>query len=224
VLRKELPLLIGVSLLSAALAWDMTISRADAGVLLGAFAALMVWSVITARGHGEDALAQETAAEMDAGAMPLLRAMMWLVVGLVVLVGASRLLVWGAVNIAQVLGVSDFVIGLTVLAIGTSLPELASCVAAAGKGEDDIALGNILGSGLFNSLAVVGMAGVIAPMDVEHAAHTRDLPVMVGLTLLLFQMGRGRPRPGRINRWQAGGLLAVYGVYTLWLLATMGPR
>jgi cation:H+ antiporter len=224
VLRKELPLLIGVSLLSAALAWDLTISRTDAGVLLVAFGCLMVWSVMTARRHREDALAQETATEMDAGAMPLVRALLWLVVGLVVLVMASRLLVWGAADIAQALGLSDLVIGLTVLAIGTSLPELASCVAAARKGEDDIALGNILGSCLFNTLAVVGMAGAIAPMDVEHAALTRDLPVMVGLTLLLFQMGRGWLRPGRINRWEAGGLLAVYVAYTFWLLVTMGPR
>lgn len=224
VLRKELPLLIGVSLLSAALAWDLTISRTDAGVLLVAFGCLMVWSVMTARGHGEDALAQETATELEAGAMPLSHALMWLAVGLLVLVGASRMLVWGAVDIAQALGLSDLVIGLTVLAIGTSLPELASCVAAARKGEDDIALGNILGSCLFNTLAVVGMAGAIAPMDVERAALTRDLPVMVGLTLLLFQMGRGWLRPGRINRWEAGGLLAVYVAYTFWLLGTMGPR
>jgi cation:H+ antiporter len=224
VVRKELPLLIAASLLSALLAWDLAISRADAGVLLLAFAALVVWSVVTARGHGEDALAQETATEMREGAMPMTRALMWLVVGFLVLVGASRLLVWGAVDIAQALGLSDMVIGLTVLAIGTSLPELASCVAAARKGEDDIALGNVLGSCLFNTLAVVGLAGVIAPMDVESGALTRDLPVMVGLTLLLFQMGRGWRRPGRINRWEAGGLLAIYLGYTIWLLWTMGPR
>jgi cation:H+ antiporter len=224
VVRKELPLLIAASLLSALLAWDLAISRADAGVLLLAFAALVVWSVVTARGHGEDALAQETATEMREGAMPMTRALMWLVVGFLVLVGASRLLVWGAVDIAQALGLSDMVIGLTVLAIGTSLPELASCVAAARKGEDDIALGNVLGSCLFNTLAVVGLAGVIAPMDVESGALTRDLPVMVGLTLLLFQMGRGWRRPGRINRWEAGGLLAIYLGYTVWLLWTMGPR
>jgi cation:H+ antiporter len=224
VLRKELPLLIAVALLSAALAWDLALSRTDAGVLLLAFAAVMVWSVMTARGHGEDALAQETAAEMREGAMPLAPALMWLVVGLLVLVGASRLLVWGAVDIAQALGLSDMVIGLTVLAIGTSLPELAACVVAARKGEDDIALGNVLGSCLFNTLAVVGLAGVIAPMDVDSQALVRELPVMVGLTLLLFLMGRSWRRPGRINRWEAGGLLAVYLGHTAWLLWTMGPR
>ncbi len=224
VLRKELPLLIGVTALSALLAWDLGLSRWDAIALLAAFALLMGWSIREAMTHGDDALAQETDAELQAHAMPLPRALLWLVLGLLVLVGASRLLVWGAVDIAQGLGVSDLVIGLTVVAVGTSLPELASCVAAARKGEDDIALGNVLGSGLFNTLAVVGLAGVIAPMDLEPAALTRDLPVMAGLTLLLYQMGRGWRRPGRINRWEGGGLLAVYVVYTAWLLWTMGPR
>lgn len=224
VLRKELPLLIGVTALSALLAWDLGLSRWDAIALLAAFALLMGWSIREAMTHGDDALAQETDAELQAHAMPLPRALLWLVLGLLVLVGASRLLVWGAVDIAQGLGVSDLVIGLTVVAVGTSLPELASCVAAARKGEDDIALGNVLGSGLFNTLAVVGLAGVIAPMDLEPAALTRDLPVMAGLTLLLYQMGRGWRRPGRINRWEGSGLLAVYVGYTAWLLWTMGPR
>lgn len=224
VLRKELPLLIGVTALSALLAWDLGLSRWDAIALLGAFALLMGWSIREAMTHGDDALAQETDAELQAHAMPLPRALLWLVLGLLVLVGASRLLVWGAVDIAQGLGVSDLVIGLTVVAVGTSLPELASCVAAARKGEDDIALGNVLGSGLFNTLAVVGLAGVIAPMDLEPTALTRDLPVMAGLTLLLYQMGRGWRRPGRINRWEGSGLLAVYVGYTAWLLWTMGPR
>ncbi len=224
VLRKELPLLIGVTALSALLAWDLGLSRWDAIVLLAAFALLMGWSIREAMTHGDDALAQETDVELQAHALPLPRALLWLVLGLLVLVGASRLLVWGAVEIAQGLGVSDLVIGLTVVAVGTSLPELASCVAAARKGEDDIALGNVLGSGLFNTLAVVGLAGVIAPMDLEPAALTRDLPVMAGLTLLLYQMGRGWRRPGRINRWEGSGLLAVYVGYTAWLLWTMGLR
>ena len=224
VLRKELPLLMAVAALSALLVWDHSLSRVNALVLLAAFAALMAWSIRTARAHADDALAQETAHELQAGAMPLPRALMWLALGLVVLVGSSRLLVWGAVDIAQALGISDLVIGLTVLAIGTSLPELASCVAAARKGEDDIALGNVLGSGLFNTLAVVGLAGTIAPMDVEPDALTRDLPVMAGLTVLLYLMGRGRHSPGRIDRREATVLLVVYAGYTLWLLWTMGPR
>lgn len=224
VLRKELPLLIAVTALSALLAWDLHLTRWDALVLLGAFALLVGWSIREARGHGDDdALGRETTVALESKAMPLPRAVLWLVLGLLVLVGSSRLLVWGAVEIAQSLGISDLVIGLTVVAMGTSLPELASCVAAARKGEDDIALGNVLGSGLFNTLAVVGLAGAIAPMDLEPDAITRDLPVMAGLTLLLYLMGRGRRGPGRINRWEAGGLLAVYVAYVFWLLWTMGP-
>jgi cation:H+ antiporter len=138
-------------------------------------------------------------------------------------VGSSRLLVWGAVEIAQTLGVSDVIIGLTVVAIGTSLPELASCVAAARKGEDDIALGNVLGSSLFNTLAVVGLAGVIAPMDIDPGLLTRDLPVMAGLTVVLFVMGWGFRGPGRINRYEGSVLLAIYVGYTVWLLRTMAP-
>ncbi|MDT4854225.1 TIGR00367: K+-dependent Na+/Ca+ exchanger [compost metagenome] len=155
--------------------------------------------------------------------MPLQRALLWLGVGLLLLVGSSRLLVWGAVSIAQSLGVSDLIIGLTVVAIGTSLPELASCVAAARKGEHDIALGNVLGSGLFNTLAVVGLAGVIAPMDIGIDVLTRDLPMMAGLTVLLFAMGWGFRGPGRINRLEALVLLALYVGYTGWLLASMTP-
>jgi cation:H+ antiporter len=224
VLRRELPLLIGVTALSALLAWDLDITRVDALILLSAFVLLMGWTIREGLSHGDDTLAQETAAELREHVMPLPRALLWLVLGLLVLVGSSRLLVWGAVDIAQDLGISDLVIGLTVVAIGTSLPELASCIAAARKGEDDLALGNVLGSGLFNTLAVVGLAGVIAPIDMESAALTRDLPVMAGLTLLLYKMGRGWRRPGRINRWEGGGLLAVYIGYTAWLLWTMGPR
>ncbi len=109
--------------------------------------------------------------------MPLRKALIWLVIGLAVLVGSSQLLVWGAVTIAQSLGVSDLVIGLTVLAVGTSLPELASCVAAARKGEHDIVLGNVLGSNLFNTLAVVGIAGAISPM---RAGARGDHPRLAG--------------------------------------------
>ncbi len=224
VLRKELPLLMVVTALSAFLVWDLLLSFVDALVLLAAFLALLAWSLYEATSHGDDTLAHETDVEMRAQAMPLGKALMWIVVGLLLLVGGSRLLVWGAVDIAQGLGVSDLVIGLTVLAIGTSLPELASCVAAARKGEDDIALGNVLGSGLFNTLAVVGLAGVIAPMDVDAIVLTRDLPVMGGLTVLLFLMGRSGRGPGHINRWEAVALILVYALYTLWLLWTMGPR
>lgn len=223
VLRKELPILMAVTALTALLVWDGVLSRLDAAGLLLVFAGLVSWSIVEARGNKGDTLARETATELRAHAMPLRRALVLLVVGLLVLVGSSRMLVWGAVDIAQSLGVSDIVIGLTVVAVGTSLPELAACVAAARKGEDDIALGNILGSCLFNTLAVVGLAGVIAPIDVGTEVLIRDLPVMAGLTVLLFLMGWGFRGPGRINRVEAGVLLTVYLIYTVVVLRSMGP-
>jgi cation:H+ antiporter len=223
ILRKELPILIAVTALSALLVWDGLLTRWDAVLLLAVFGGLIAWSIVAARGQSRDSLALETATELSAGAMPLNRALLWLGLGLLVLVGSSRLLVWGAVTIAQTLGVSDVVIGLTVVAIGTSLPELASCVVAARKGEDDIALGNVLGSSLFNTLAVVGLAAVIAPMDIEPTLLTRDLPVMAGLTVLLFFLGWGFRGPGRINRFEGGLLVAIYLGYTAWLLSTLAP-
>ncbi|MDP3923786.1 MAG: calcium/sodium antiporter [Hydrogenophaga sp.] len=224
ILRKELPILAAVTALSAYLVWDGQITRLDAWVLLAVFGVLVTWSIVEGMRGGGDALAVETATELKAHAMPLNRSLVWLVMGLLVLVASSRLLVWGAVSIAQSLGVSDLIIGLTVVAVGTSLPELASCVAAARKGEHDIALGNVLGSNLFNTLAVVGIAGAIAPINIEAASITRDLPVMAGLTLVLFVMGWGfRGRQGRINRWEAGALLAAYLAYTGWLLSTIAP-
>jgi cation:H+ antiporter len=222
ILRKELPILAAVTALSAYLVWDGQITRLDAWVLLAVFGVLVTWSIVEGMRGGSDALAVETATELKAHAMPLKRSLMWLVLGLLVLIASSRLLVWGAVTIAQSLGVSDLIIGLTVVAVGTSLPELASCVAAARKGEHDIALGNVLGSNLFNTLAVVGIAGAISPIQIEAVSISRDLTVMAGLTLVLFVMGWGfRGRPGRINRWEAGVLLTAYLAYTGWLLSTI---
>lgn len=223
ILRKELPILMAATGLSAALVWDGVLTRGDSLLLLAVFAVLIAWSIAAARGQEHDTLALEMRAELRQGTMSLRRALFWLGLGLLVLVLSSRLLVWGAVAIAQTLGVSDAVIGLTVVAIGTSLPELASCIAAARKGEDDIALGNVLGSSLFNTLAVVGLAGAIAPMDIEPALLTRDLPVMAGLTVLLFVMGWGFKGPGRINRVEGGLLVGVYLAYTTWLLTTLSP-
>ncbi len=223
VLRKELPILMGVTGLGAALVWDGVLTRGDSFLLLVVFVGLIVWSIRAVRGHDRDTLAVETATELRQGAMPFQRALIWLALGLLVLVVSSRLLVWGAVAIAQTLGVSDAVMGLTVVAIGTSLPELAACIAAARKGEDDIALGNVLGSSLFNTLAVVGLAGAIAPMDIEPALLTRDLPVMAGLTVVLFVMGWGFKGPGRINRVEGGLLVLAYLAYTAWLLTTLSP-
>lgn len=161
VLRKELPILTLLTILSVALIADLDLSRLDALVLLPVFGGLMAWTIYQGLKRKDDSLANEIEAETSEKEMPLKRAVFWLVVGLLMLIASSRILVWGAVEIAQIFGVSDMIIGLTVVAVGTSLPELASSVIAARKGEHDIALGNVLGSNLFNTLAVVGIAFLV---------------------------------------------------------------
>ncbi|MBS0001748.1 MAG: calcium/sodium antiporter [Thioalkalivibrio sp.] len=220
ILRKELPVLTAVSVLAVAQLWDGHLSRLDAVVLLGVFAVLIGWSIMQGLRERSDNLGVEMEQELVAHPMPLRRALVWLVVGLVLLIVSSRILVWGAVTIAQALGVSDLIIGLTIVAIGTSLPELASSLAAVRKGEHDLALGNIIGSNLFNTLVVVGIAGAIHPLDTPPEVLTRDMAVMGALTLSLFVIGYGfRGRQGRINRVEGAVLLTVFLGYTGYLLS-----
>ncbi len=221
VLRKELPILTVITALAAWQLWDGEISRIDAFVLLGVFAGLMVWTIWQGMQKKADAFGSEMEQELKVDAMPIRRAIFWLVVGLVLLIVSSRILVWGAVKIAHGFGVSDLIIGLTIVAVGTSLPELASSVIAARKGEHDIALGNILGSNLFNTLAVVGIAGTIHPMAAGPEVFSRDILVMAVLTVSLFVFGYGFRGPGRINRFEGGALLAGYVGYSAYLISTV---
>lgn len=222
ILRKELPVLTAVTVLTVALLWDLDLSQLDAVVLLGVFAALMGWSIWEGLRERSDSLGAEMEQELASHPMPLPRALFWLVLGLVLLIVSSRVLVWGAVTIAQALGVSDLVIGLTIVAVGTSLPELASSLIAVRKGEHDLALGNVIGSNLFNTLAVVGIAGTIHPVEVPPEVITRDMAVMGALTLSLFAIGYGfRGRQGRVNRIEGAVLLAVFLGYTGYLVSTV---
>ena len=222
VVRKELPILMGITLLAAWQLWDGDISRMDAIVLLLVFVALMAWTIWQGMRLKRDSLGQEIEAELNEHEMPIRHALMWTLIGLVVLIVSSRMLVWGAVDIAQSLGVSDMIIGLTIVAIGTSLPELASSVIAARKGEHDIALGNIIGSNMFNTLAVVGLAGVIHPMAVDAEVFNRDILVMIGLTMLLFVMAYGlKKRSGQINRIEGSVLMLCFVSYTSYLIISV---
>lgn len=220
VMRKELPILMLVTAFAGWQLWDGDLSRMDAIGLMVVFAGLLGWSIYQGMRQSQDALAEDMAGEIHA--MPLKKALLWLGLGLLLLIASSRILVWGAVDLATAFGISDLVIGLTIVAVGTSLPELASSIIAARKGEHDLALGNILGSNLFNTLAVVGIAGMIAPMTVAPEVLTRDLPVMAALTLALFVMGYGFRGPGRINRFEGGALLLAFVAYTVYLLAFSG--
>ena len=222
VIRKELPLLLVLTLIAGAQLLDGELSRIDGWVLLGVFAAVMGWSTYQGYQGKEDPQAGDTETEMIAHPMPLKSAIIWLVVGLVLLIVSSRILVWGAVTIAQSLGISDLIIGLTIVAIGTSLPELASALAAVKKNEHDLILGNILGSGIFNTLAVVGLAAVIEPLSVAPEVLYRDWTLMFGLTLALLVMGFGLTGWRKlISRVDGALLLLVYVGYTGYLFSTM---
>lgn len=222
ILRNELPILLAVTGLAAWQLRDGLLTRFDAMVLLLVFALLLAWTVWQGLQNKSDALAGEMAIELESAGLSLPRSLVWLAIGLLLLIVSSRLLVWGAVNIAQAFGISDLIIGLTIIAVGTSLPELASSLIAAKKGEHDIALGNILGSNLFNTLAVVGIAAVIRPLAPEPEVLNRDLLVVAILTLSLFAIGYGYRRAGRINRIEGALLLLGFFAYTLYLLTQTG--
>lgn len=217
VLRKELPILAAVTAFGAFQLKDGILTRFEAWVLLGTFAALMAWTVWQGVHDKTDALREDVEAEFVTQTMTRSRAVFWLTAGLLLLTASSRLLVWGAVAIAQHLGVSDLIIGLTVVAMGTSLPELASSMAATRRGESDLALGNVIGSNLFNTLAVVGIAGTIHPMTVGPDVFRRDMPVMGLFTISLFVFGFGFRGSGRINRVEGLALLIGYLSYTTYL-------
>jgi len=222
VIRKELPLLVVLTLIAGAQLLDGELSRFDGWVLLGVFSAVMGWSIFQGMRSKGDSLADEADARIDTDLMPMKTAVMWLIIGLILLVVSSRLLVWGAVTIAQSLGVSDLVIGLTIVAIGTSLPELAAALAAVRKNEHDLILGNILGSGIFNTLAVVGLAAVIQPLSVDPEVLYRDWTLMLALTLGLLIMGFGMTGWRKvISRFDGSILLLVYVAYTGYLLSTV---
>jgi cation:H+ antiporter len=224
VLRKELPILTAVTALAAWQLWDGDISRFDAVVLLGVFVGLMAWTIWQGMRKKADTLGNQVEQELEVREMPIRRAIFWLVVGLILLIASSRILVWGAVEIAHGFGVSDLIVGLTIVAVGTSLPELASSIIAARRKEHDIAFGNVLGSNLFNTLAVVGIAGIIHPLAVEPEVLSRDILVMAVLTVSLFAIGYGFRGPGRINRIEGAVLLACYVGYTTYLVITVFGR
>jgi cation:H+ antiporter len=142
----------------------------------------------------------------------------WLVLGLVVLVGSSKLLVWGASSIAQTFGVSELIIGLTIVALGTSLPELAASIASLKKGKPDLAIGNVIGSNLFNSLAVIGLPALFTTFSIDASARSRDLAIVVGMTLALLLLSRFPAAvPRYLTRIKGIFLFAAFVIYQLYL-------
>ncbi|MET0066768.1 MAG: calcium/sodium antiporter [Candidatus Thiodiazotropha sp.] len=220
VLRREYPLLLAVSIIAFVLMWDGNLSRLDGSILLTLLFLVLGWMVYTAKTGAADPIAGEFEAEIPHD-MPTRKALLTLSVGLTLLLLSSRLLVWGATQVALALGVSDVVIGLTIVAIGTSLPELAASITSALKQEDDIAIGNVIGSNLYNLLAVLSIPGLLAPGVFSPEVIIRDLPVMLGMTVFLFLMGYGFGKPGRINRVEGLLLLLCFIGYQSWLFITL---
>jgi len=217
IIKKELPILLLATLLALALLQDSTLDRLDGFVLLSLLVLLMWW--ITRQGvrnQSSDALVNEYIEELP-DQMATSHALFWLIAGLVLLTISSKVLVWGAVNVAMDLGISELVIGLTIIAIGTSLPELAASITGALKNEHDIAIGNVVGSNLFNTLGVLAIPGLVHPAALAHGVLERDLPIVLILTIILFIMAYGFRAGGRINRIEGGLLLSAFIAYQILL-------
>lgn len=221
VLRRELPLLILVTAIMSFLFYnDAILSQIDGLILSGMFLLIMGWAIYVGLNTKSDQFGDMVAQELS-DSIPLKQALVYLLLGLTMLVISSRIMVWGGVEIARGLGISDLVIGLTVVAIGTSLPELASCIAAVRKNEHDLALGNVIGSNLFNTSIVIGITGIIAPTPLDTDLLTRDIPVLATMTVILVMMCygfRSRGIAGRINRWEGILLLVIYCGYNITLI------
>jgi cation:H+ antiporter len=223
IVKKEIPLLLLIVLFSGYLLSDNQLTFTEGIVLLFGFFALIAWSIFAAiKGKG-DSLESEIDEELIKHDMSLKAGIIWLIIGLVLLIGSSRLLVWGAVGMATEFGVSDLIIGLTIVALGTSLPELAASVIAARKGEHDIAIGNVVGSNMFNILAVIGIATVIAPMNnIPLEVLQRDWIVMLLLTIALLVISYGfKAKNGVINRIEGTILIICYVAYNTYLGMTL---
>jgi len=213
-IRSEYPLLFGATAVLVWCLYDLQLDRLDGFLLLGLLVVIMAYMIHSHRNGKAEVGEGEDQDEDDDESMSSKVAWFWILLGLVLLIGSSRLLVWGASNIALSLGVSELVIGLTIVALGTSLPELAASIASLKKSIPDMAIGNVIGSNLFNSLAVVGIPPLIHGFEVDAAALYRDVPVMVVLTLLLFAMSfGGSQRLHQIGRFKGAVLFASFAAY-----------
>jgi cation:H+ antiporter len=226
-IRKDAPIMLGVSLLTLALAFDGKLGALDGAILLLGLIVYTVFALWQSRKESkavQKEYAQEFAAKQPRTAQNTIINLVFIVIGLALLVFGSNWLVDSATQIATSLGVSELVIGLTIVAAGTSLPEVATSVIAALKGESDIAVGNVVGSNIFNLLGVLGIGALVAPNGIAVAEQVMrfDLPVMVFValvTLPIFFINN------RISRLEGGLLLGYYVAYVTYLVlhATASP-
>ena len=221
-LKREYPMLLLIMLVCFLMALDGVYSRPEGWILIISLLAVVIWIIrIGLHRPLSDPLAEEFDAEIPRD-VPTGRALFWLIVGLIVLPISSTFLVDGAITIARILHVTDTVIGLTVVAVGTSLPELATAITAALHKEDDLAIGNIIGSNIFNLLGVLGIAAVIQPIDLLPIILARDFPVLFLITGALYLMASDFRGPGRIGRRSGSVLLLMYVGYIVmvWMSST----
>lgn len=213
VIRHDLILLLAVTALAAFQLLDGNLSRTDGIVLIASLIGVLLIQIFLS-------LRNNTAADVDAPKdINIAKALATLTLGLVLLIVSSRSIVWGAVELATLWGMSELLIGLTIVAIGTSLPELVASVAAARRGEHDMALGNVIGSNLFNTLGVVGVATVISPIkNIAPEILSRDVLMMAGVTLLLFVLAIiAYNRQGEMKRGSGLVLILTFIGYSVWL-------
>jgi len=214
-LRREMPVLFLVTAFAFALMSDGELDFMDGLMLLAGLVFMLIWIARIGLKDRHDPLVQEFT-ESIPDQMSMRQSVFWFLVGLLVLMASSRMVVWGAVEVAHALGVSDLVIGLTIVAIGTSLPELVASITSALKGEADMAIGNVIGSNMFNLLAVLAMPALIYPGTFAAPALLRDFPIMLGFTIALFMVSFGL-KLGKVNRFEGALLLSGFAAY-LYLL------
>ncbi len=220
VLRRELPLMLIVTVIAGLILWDNKLGFYDGVILFSLFIGfiLLMLNISRHETNKDDILLEEQESEIPEGVSNI-NATFWLITGLILLPLSADILVDNAVFIAKFFGMSDLVIGLTIIAIGTSLPELAASLAGVLKGEDDMAVGNIIGSNVFNILAVMGIPGVLNPSMVNEHAMGRDFWVMLALSLILVPMALGKSRT--ISRIEGLILFFSFVAYQAYLFINM---
>lgn len=210
-LKKEIPILLLVTVIAGLVLQDLELSFWDGIVMLVCLAVTLFWLFNETSEQGIGGLDEEEVEAIEHTSTA--KSLMWLVVGLIALMISAKLLVWGAVDIARYFGISELIIGLTIVAIGTSLPELAASVTSALKGHHDIAIGNVVGSNIFNLLAVMPIPGLVADTMIEDEVLYRDYGAMLIITLLLIAFIYGFRRKGRVGRSAGTVLLLAYAGY-----------
>lgn len=222
-LKREMPIVLLISIATWYVFSDNYFSFFEGAALLVAFIVFIGGLIIISlRAKNQDDPFVSEACDEVPNDVPTKKAVFWLVIGMILLPVSSHFLVGSAVDIAKYFGLSDLVIGLTIIAIGTSLPELAASIAGVLKNEDDLALGNIVGSNIFNILAVLPLAGLINPSVIDPSVASRDIIIMIGATLALIAMSLNFRGQRRINRMEGGLLIIAFMCYQGYIFSQVG--